>query len=150
MLRTGKKISYHIGIVCVTCPNLLKMDIWTGVMKSLGRTLQRSILLLATVSITSASFFLTVPTLSGATLSFFENSRTLPFGWISWRPHSRTCQTRDRTGWGSREACSMIATAINTRTDIHYRNHHVQFEAFAGPTCRPNLANSGRRATTPY
>ena len=49
MLRTGKKFSYHIGIVCVTCPNLLKTDIWTGAMKSLGRTLQRSILLLATV-----------------------------------------------------------------------------------------------------
>ena len=39
MVRTGKKFCYHIGIVCVTCPNLLKMGIQIGAMKSLGRIL---------------------------------------------------------------------------------------------------------------
>ena len=39
MLRTGKKFCYHIGIVCVTCPNLLKMGVRTGAVKHLGRTL---------------------------------------------------------------------------------------------------------------
>ena len=36
MLRTGKKFCYHIRIGCVTCPNLLKMAIPIGAMKSLA------------------------------------------------------------------------------------------------------------------
>ena len=40
MLRMGKKIYHHVGIVCVTGPNPLKMAIRTGAMKSLGRTLK--------------------------------------------------------------------------------------------------------------
>ena len=39
MLRTGKIFYNHIEIVCVTCPNILKMGIRTGATKSLGRTL---------------------------------------------------------------------------------------------------------------
>ena len=38
MLETGKKFCYHIGIVCDTFPNLLKMGMRTGAIKSLGRT----------------------------------------------------------------------------------------------------------------
>ena len=40
MLWTGKKFCYHMGIVCVTCPNLFKMGLQLGDMKSLGRTLE--------------------------------------------------------------------------------------------------------------
>ena len=40
MLRTGKEFGYHKENVCVTCPNLPKMGIRTGTMKSLGRTLK--------------------------------------------------------------------------------------------------------------
>ena len=39
MVESGKKFCYHIGIVCVTCRNLLKMGIRTGAMKSSSRTL---------------------------------------------------------------------------------------------------------------
>ena len=39
MVQKNKKFCYHKGIVCVTCPNLLKMGIGTGDMKSWGKTL---------------------------------------------------------------------------------------------------------------
>ena len=39
MVQTGKKLCYHIGIACVTCPNLLETGIRMGAKKSLGRTL---------------------------------------------------------------------------------------------------------------
>ena len=38
---TDKKLYNTIEIVYVTCPNILKMDAWTGAMKSLGRTLHK-------------------------------------------------------------------------------------------------------------
>ena len=40
ILRMSKKLFNHIGIACVTCPNLLKMGIRMGAMKSLVRTLE--------------------------------------------------------------------------------------------------------------
>ena len=39
MLQMGKKFCHHIGVVYVTCSNILKMGIRMGTMKSLGRTL---------------------------------------------------------------------------------------------------------------
>ena len=43
MLQAGKQLCYNIGIVYVTCPNLLKMGILMGAMNSLGRTLHKNI-----------------------------------------------------------------------------------------------------------
>ena len=39
MLWMGKNFYNHIEIVCVTCPNSLKMGVQMGAMKSLGRAL---------------------------------------------------------------------------------------------------------------
>ena len=39
MLQKGKRFYNHIEIVCITCLNILKMSIPTGIKKSLGRTL---------------------------------------------------------------------------------------------------------------
>ena len=39
MFRTGKNFGNQFEIVCITCPNILKMGVRTGAMKNLGRTL---------------------------------------------------------------------------------------------------------------
>ena len=40
MLRIGKIFHNQIEIVCVTCPNIIKMGIRMGATKSLGRKLK--------------------------------------------------------------------------------------------------------------
>ena len=39
MLQIGKIFCNHIEIVYVTCPNILKMDVWTGAIKHLDTAL---------------------------------------------------------------------------------------------------------------
>ena len=39
ILQMGENFYNHIEIVNVTCPNILKMGVWMGTRKSLGRTL---------------------------------------------------------------------------------------------------------------
>ena len=58
----------------------------------------------------------------------------------SCSPHSKTCQTRDTTGWRSLRASSMTASTSPAWNSISCSSHHVNLrsEVFTGPTYRPN------------